>query len=110
MFVNWYFSGFKDVAEYFLGKFKWGSSFTSLNQELLDKYAACKTSLEVVAVQNEYLETARQEKIDRLSKFTIIYSLQLSLLFMYLVLVELPFYSRPHYLKFQETGVFFFEL
>lgn len=69
MFVNWYFSDFKDVAEYFLGKFKWGSSFTSLNQELLDRYAACKTSLEVVAVQNEYLETARQEKIDRLSKY-----------------------------------------
>lgn len=62
------FSDFKEIAEHFLSKFKWGASFLSLNEELLTKYAACTTSAEVITVQNEYLATAREEKLSRLSK------------------------------------------
>lgn len=49
----------------YLSKFKWGKSFISLNQELLDIYAACKSSAEVVAAQNSYLERVEQERNDR---------------------------------------------
>lgn len=49
----------------YLSKFKWGKSFISLNQELLDIYAACKNSSEVVAAQNSYLEQVQQEKNNR---------------------------------------------
>ena len=36
-----------------------GHSFLSLNKELLDSYAACATSQEVVAVQQQWLEDLR---------------------------------------------------
>ena len=36
-----------------------GHSFLSLNKELLDSYAACATSQEVVAVQQQWLEHLR---------------------------------------------------
>jgi pre-rRNA-processing protein TSR3 len=55
-------SGFKDIAEYYLGKFKWGNGFLTLNSHLLDSYAACSNSTEVVRVQNEYLESVEEEK------------------------------------------------
>jgi len=47
--------GFKEEAELYLNKFKWGKSFLALNKELLETYANCKTSSEVVAAQNAYL-------------------------------------------------------
>lgn len=33
-----------------------GHSFLSTNEELLDRYAACPTSAEVIQVQTEYLD------------------------------------------------------
>lgn len=33
-----------------------GHSFLSTNEELLDRYATCPTSVEVIQVQNQYLE------------------------------------------------------
>ena len=36
-----------------------GHSFLSLNKELLDSYAACATSAEVVATQQQFLEELR---------------------------------------------------
>lgn len=47
--------GFDKLAEKLLAKFKWGLAFPSLNQELLESYAACSTSAEVVAVQEKVL-------------------------------------------------------
>ena len=41
----------EEDAELILSKFKWGSSFTNLNSELLDEYKVCKSSTEVVAAQ-----------------------------------------------------------
>uniref|UniRef100_A0A1B6L5K7 18S rRNA aminocarboxypropyltransferase n=1 Tax=Graphocephala atropunctata TaxID=36148 RepID=A0A1B6L5K7_9HEMI len=63
--ATFYITNFKDVCELYLNKFKWGASFLSLNQELLDKYAACANSSEVITAQNEYLADARQERLDR---------------------------------------------
>lgn len=62
---NWK-SGFKQEAELYLSKFKWGSSFITLNHTMLDVYAACQgDSSTVVAAQNKYLEEARLEKESR---------------------------------------------
>ncbi len=47
-----------------LGKFRWGHSFFEVNRELLDGYAACHTSTEVVAWQQEYLEKIQKEDAD----------------------------------------------
>nr|XP_018897380.1 PREDICTED: ribosome biogenesis protein TSR3 homolog [Bemisia tabaci] len=60
--ATFYIIGFKEAAESYLGKFKWGHSFIELNQELLDIYAACADSSDVVAKQNKYLEEARNVK------------------------------------------------
>ncbi|KAL1129185.1 hypothetical protein AAG570_013715 [Ranatra chinensis] len=60
-----FIAGFKELARHYLGKFKWGESFLSLNGEILDRYSACSTSQEVVEEQNKYLETCKQEMLDR---------------------------------------------
>ncbi|CAN8003038.1 unnamed protein product [Ixodes hexagonus] len=56
-----YITGYKALAEAYLSKFKWGKGFLTLNQELLDTYASCKTSQDVVEAQASYLETAQRE-------------------------------------------------
>jgi hypothetical protein len=61
---NWH-SGFKQEAELYLSKFKWGKSFTALNHTMLDTYAACQQDSSVVAAQNKYLEEARLERESR---------------------------------------------
>ena len=54
-------TGYKDLGEILLQKFKWGHSFYEVNQELLEKYARCKDSAEVVTAQKEYLEQLEVE-------------------------------------------------
>ena len=53
--------GFKELGEILLSKFKWGSTFFKLNEELLSQYAACADGAEVVAVQQRYLAEATRE-------------------------------------------------
>ncbi|KAL0278836.1 UNVERIFIED_CONTAM: hypothetical protein PYX00_000530 [Menopon gallinae] len=48
-------TGFTNEADLYLSKFKWGNSFMQVNQELLDKYSQCKTSAEIINIQNKYL-------------------------------------------------------
>ena len=45
-------TGQQNDAHVILSKFKWGHSFTKVNCELLQLYADCKTSTEVVAAQH----------------------------------------------------------
>jgi len=56
-----YIIGLRELGDILLGKFRWGSSFYSLNEGLLDAYAACKTSAEVVKAQEEYLSSVREQ-------------------------------------------------
>lgn len=42
-------------AEQILEPFSWGETFLTYNAEPLERYAACETSTEVIAVQEEYL-------------------------------------------------------
>ncbi len=51
-----YIAGFKEEAEDTMSVFKWGPSFITLNQELLDAYAECASSGEIVIVQKEIMD------------------------------------------------------
>ncbi|KAJ8686880.1 hypothetical protein QAD02_022674 [Eretmocerus hayati] len=60
-------TGFSEEAHFYLSKFSWGHSFLELNSELLESYAACTTSEEIIAAQDKFLDKARQERKDRLA-------------------------------------------
>lgn len=63
-----YLCGEKEDARAIMSRFKWGHSFFSLNEELLEMYAACRNAKEVIERQNEYLaslgerDRAREEE------------------------------------------------
>lgn len=54
-------SGFHEEADKILSKFKWGHSFTSLNREFLDSYAACSSSQEVLQAQQRILAEIEED-------------------------------------------------
>lgn len=54
--AGFYIIGFKDIAVDIMSRFKWGPHFLKLNEELLESYSKAKNSLEVVEIQNKYLE------------------------------------------------------
>ncbi|PRP72762.1 hypothetical protein PROFUN_07662 [Planoprotostelium fungivorum] len=54
-----------EEAHIVLSKFKWGAGFYDLNRKLLEDYAKCKNSVEVVAVQNEYIKTCEEEQEEK---------------------------------------------
>eukprot|EP01117_Protostelium_nocturnum_P009867 TRINITY_DN3518_c0_g2_i1.p1 TRINITY_DN3518_c0_g2~~TRINITY_DN3518_c0_g2_i1.p1 ORF type:complete len:265 (-),score=105.43 TRINITY_DN3518_c0_g2_i1:215-1009(-) len=56
-----YITGFFEEAEAVLSKFKWGEQFLILNKKLLKDYSACSSSIEVVAIQNEYIQACEDE-------------------------------------------------
>ncbi|XP_014207254.1 ribosome biogenesis protein TSR3 homolog [Copidosoma floridanum] len=60
-------TGFPEEADLYLNKFSWGHSFLKLNAELLESYAACTTSEEIIAAQTKFLVKAQQEREDRLA-------------------------------------------
>ncbi|KAL6440713.1 hypothetical protein ACFW04_003284 [Cataglyphis niger] len=60
-------TGYPEEANLYLGKFSWGHSFLELNSELLEKYALCTDSKEIITVQEKFLDKAWQEKLDRLA-------------------------------------------
>lgn len=63
IFLN--FAGLKSEAKWYLSKFSWGHSFIELNSELLETYSACKSSKEILAAQDEYLQKVQAEKLNR---------------------------------------------
>lgn len=50
-----YICGWRDEAIDLMSRFKWGHSFFSTNEELLDRYSQCETAADVIRVQNEWL-------------------------------------------------------
>uniref|UniRef100_A0A0B7AYU8 18S rRNA aminocarboxypropyltransferase n=1 Tax=Arion vulgaris TaxID=1028688 RepID=A0A0B7AYU8_9EUPU len=56
-----YITGFPELAEKLLSKFKWGMSFYTVNKDLLESYALCKTSAEVVSAQERVLSSLRND-------------------------------------------------
>jgi pre-rRNA-processing protein TSR3 len=55
-------TGYQNLAKKYLDKFKWGKTFIELNRDLLDKYAACKDSAEVVQVQQQHMTLLDEER------------------------------------------------
>lgn len=51
-----FISGFDETARKLLSIFKWGSTFISLNKELLETYQTAHDSLEVVAQQKQFID------------------------------------------------------
>ncbi|ORZ33559.1 hypothetical protein BCR44DRAFT_1438218, partial [Catenaria anguillulae PL171] len=51
-----------DYGDELMSRFTWGHAFYELNEMLFEKYAACKDSAEVVAVQNEYIKELEDEQ------------------------------------------------
>ena len=51
-----YITGFQNSAEFYLSKFSWGHSFLELNADLLDKYAECSNSKDVIKIQTEFID------------------------------------------------------
>jgi pre-rRNA-processing protein TSR3 len=73
-----YITGYKEEARQVLAKFKWGEGFFKVNRfrfefvifskissELLERYADCNTSIEVVKVQNDYIAECEKEQEER---------------------------------------------
>lgn len=60
-----YITDFEEEARQVLDKFVWGHAFFTLNHGLLEEYAKCNTSAEVVKVQNDYIETCERETRER---------------------------------------------
>ena len=56
--ASFYICGYPDVASAYIDRF-----FIDINEELLEKYSACKNSEEVIKVQNDHLEVMEKEKI-----------------------------------------------
>lgn len=50
-----YLAGFKEKAEKLLSLFKWGPTFLSLNEELLETYAKAHDSGEIVEMQRQFM-------------------------------------------------------
>ena len=54
--ASFYIIGFKDIAIDIMSQFKWGPHSLKLNEELLEAYSKAKSSLEVVRIQNEFMD------------------------------------------------------
>lgn len=50
--------GLDDEFELYLSKFKWGSSFGDLNEKILEQYATCATSNDILRIQSEFMNTS----------------------------------------------------
>eukprot|EP01125_Pyxidicula_operculata_P010416 TRINITY_DN3426_c0_g1_i2.p1 TRINITY_DN3426_c0_g1~~TRINITY_DN3426_c0_g1_i2.p1 ORF type:complete len:260 (+),score=78.08 TRINITY_DN3426_c0_g1_i2:328-1107(+) len=52
-----FITGYKDLAFELMEKFKWGPTFYDHNRDLLEAYASCKNSNEVIAAQDEFIKS-----------------------------------------------------
>ncbi|KAK3748085.1 hypothetical protein RRG08_047476 [Elysia crispata] len=71
--ATFYITGFPTLAERLLSVFKWGSSFFSVNRELLEAYASCTTSAQVVAEQEKIMSQQREDsELNKLKDWSVI--------------------------------------
>lgn len=59
-----YICGWQEEARSLMSRFKWGHSFLSLNEGLLEQYCQCASAADVIAVQNQYLEGLQTDRIN----------------------------------------------
>ncbi|CAI4227843.1 unnamed protein product [Auanema sp. JU1783] len=63
-----YIVGYEEAASKLMTAFTWGPHFIELNKELLDMYASCTSSEEVIEKQNKFLERAEQDALEEKNK------------------------------------------
>lgn len=54
-------AGYRRESRLMLTKFKWGAAFFEINKELIEAYAKCSTSEQLIAAQSEYLERCKRD-------------------------------------------------
>ena len=59
-----YITGFEESAALVLKPFKWGHSFLSLNESLLDIYKVCQTPADIVAAETKWIEDEQAKNFD----------------------------------------------
>jgi pre-rRNA-processing protein TSR3 len=59
-----YICGKSQAAKAVMDEFSYGEEFLSINRQVLDMYANCTDSADVVQKQNDWLESAKQRKYD----------------------------------------------
>ncbi|PVU95392.1 hypothetical protein BB561_001845 [Smittium simulii] len=55
--------GFKEDGDKVMSRFTWGHAFYELNEELFKLYEKCETAMEVIQVQNDFLESNIKKKV-----------------------------------------------
>lgn len=60
-----YICGFEEEADFVMSKFKWGEHFSRMNKTLFERYRECKSSLEVVACQKDFMQQFEEEEKQR---------------------------------------------
>lgn len=63
--AGFYLTGHPEWAELIMSKFAWGDSFWKLNQPLIERYLTCKTSEDIVEMQERIQEELEQEARER---------------------------------------------
>ncbi|KAF0685448.1 Aste57867_22662 [Aphanomyces stellatus] len=66
-----YIVGLADEAVQLMEEFPWGIEFLKLNADVLDAYAECETSEEVLAAQETFLATCQAENDERRKRFDL---------------------------------------
>ena len=56
-------TGYKEESHFLLSKFKWGSAFFDINKDIIETYANCKTSEDLIAAQKAYLDKCQNESV-----------------------------------------------
>lgn len=71
-----YITGHCESAVSILDYFKWGHSFLSLNESLLDIYSSCHTPCNIVSAQEKWLENEKSEKDEERDPLDIDFDLE----------------------------------
>ena len=59
--ATFYLTGFDEYGQTLLSKFSWGHSFLKVNGGLLERYAKCKNSEEIIAEQERIMADEQRE-------------------------------------------------
>ena len=55
------FAGEREAARLLMSKFAYGNAFFQLNEDLLERYATCRTGKEVIAMQETHLNELKRQ-------------------------------------------------